>query len=175
MANILIVYSTIDGHTLKICKRIKQVLEEDSHNVSLISVDDESAADPASYDKIVVGASIRYGKHHPGVYDFIKKNEAILKSRPNAFFSVNAVARKEAKSEPHTNPYIKKFLKKSSWKPMEIAVFAGKIDYQKYSFRDRLIIRLIMWLTKGPTDPTSAVEFTHWEKVEAFGRRISTM
>jgi len=29
-----------------------------------------------------------------------------------------------------------------------------------------------MWMTKGPTDPTSTTEFTDWDAVEAFGRRI---
>jgi menaquinone-dependent protoporphyrinogen oxidase len=29
-----------------------------------------------------------------------------------------------------------------------------------------------MLLTKGPTDPGTVVEFTDWQQVEAFGRRI---
>ena len=50
-------------------------------------------------------------------------------------------------------PYIKKFLKRTSWKPKVLGVFAGKIDYPKYNFFDKQMIRLIMWITKGPTDP----------------------
>jgi len=50
--------------------------------------------------------------------------------------------------------------------------FAGKLDYPKYSFWDRKIIQMIMWMTKGPTDPAAVVEFTNWEQVEAFGKRI---
>ena len=56
-----------------------------------------------------------------------------------------------------------------------MAVFAGKIDYQKYRFIDRMIIRFIMFLTKGPTDINSAVEFTNWEQVEKFGKVVSEM
>jgi menaquinone-dependent protoporphyrinogen oxidase len=109
------------------------------------------------------------------VHDFIKRNQALLESRPNAFFSVNVVARKPEKNRPETNPYLQKFLKKISWKPRELAVFAGKIDYPRYAFLDRLMIRFIMWMTHGPTDPTAVVEFTDWEQVEAFGRRVSEM
>lgn len=47
---------------------------------------------------------------------------------------------------------------------MELAVFAGRIDYQKYRFRDRQMIRLIMWMTKGPTDPKTNIEFTNWNQ-----------
>ena len=83
--------------------------------------------------------------------------------------------RKPEKNQPKTNPYLKKFLKQISWQPKELAVFAGKIDYQRYSFRDRQIIRLIMWMTKGPTDPETVVEFTDWKQVETFGQLVSNM
>ncbi|MBK5206232.1 MAG: menaquinone-dependent protoporphyrinogen IX dehydrogenase, partial [Polaromonas sp.] len=74
-----------------------------------------------------------------------------------------------------TNPYLLKFLKQISWKPKQLAVFAGKIDYPKYSFLDRLVIRFIMWMTKGPTKRDAVVEFTDWHQVEAFGRLIGNM
>jgi len=37
---------------------------------------------------------------------------------------------------------------------------------------DRNIIRFIMWLTKGPTDPNTKVEFTDWQKVDEFAQQI---
>ena len=70
---------------------------------------------------------------------------------------------------------MKRFQAEESWKPKDLAVFAGKIDYQKYGFWDRNIIRLIMWMTKGPTHPNTVAEFTHWDDVEAFGQRICLM
>ena len=175
MAKILIIYSTADGHTLEICQRMMQVIEQQDHWVSLISIDDESTVDIKEFDKIVLGASIRYGKHAKQVYDFINKYEQIVDSIPNAFFSVNVVARKPEKNQPATNPYLKKFLLQISWQPKELAVFAGKIDYQKYRFWDRLMIRMIMWMTKGPTDPTTVIEYTNWNEVEKFGQRVSDM
>ncbi len=175
MAKILIIYSTTDGHTLEICRRLKQVVEPSDHRVSIISMTDEPYLDLEPFDKIVVGASIRYGKHRPYVYEFIKRNKQILDSKPNAFFTVNVVARKPEKNRPETNPYLIKFLKQISWRPRELGVFAGKIDYQKYHFWDRQMIRFIMWITQGPTDLETVVEFTDWKKVEAFGRLISSM
>jgi menaquinone-dependent protoporphyrinogen oxidase len=175
VAKILIVYSTTDGHTLEICQRLQQVIEQQSHSVKLVSLRDEPHVDLTPFDKIVVGASIRYGKHKPEVYEFINRNRQILETRPNAFFSVNAVARKPEKRQPETNPYLRKFLRQITWQPGNLAVFAGKIDYKKYSFRDRSMIRLIMWMTKGPTDTGSVHEFTDWNQVEAFGRVVSEM
>jgi menaquinone-dependent protoporphyrinogen oxidase len=175
MANILILYSSIDGHTLKICRLLQQVIEQGPHRVTLKSVDDDPEVDIAPFDKVVVGASIRYGKHRPQVFQFARANRQALDAKPNAFFTVNVVARKPQKNTPETNPYLRKFLKLSAWQPKTLGVFAGRIAYQRYSFWDRQVIRFIMWLTKGPTDPHTDVEFTDWAAVEAFGRRVAEM
>jgi menaquinone-dependent protoporphyrinogen oxidase len=175
MAKILIIYSTTDGQTRKICQRLQQVIGQQGHHITVVSIKDEPHFDPTPFDKIVIGASIRYGKHSPLIVNFIEKNRLLLESRPNAFFSVNVVARKPEKSKPESNPYLQKFLKRISWTPRQLAVFAGKIDYPSYRFFDRFMIRLIMWMTKGPTDPTSVIEYTDWKQVEAFGQLVSTM
>jgi menaquinone-dependent protoporphyrinogen oxidase len=175
MAKILLLYSTRDGHTREISWRMQQTLAENGHEVTLAPISDAPVLDMQSFDKIVVGASIRYGKHSPRLYEFVEANVQLLDSKPNAFFSVNVVARKPGKDRPDTNPYLRKFLKQIAWHPRELAVFAGKIDYPRYGFWDRLMIRLIMWVTRGPTDPTAVVEFTNWGRVESFAHRISEM
>ncbi len=175
MARILIVFSSTDGHTIKICDRLKQVIERNAHQVTTVSVKDFRQADLPAFDKIVLGASIRYGKHSKLVFDFISSNLDLLESKSNAFFSVNIVARKPEKNRPETNPYMRKFLRQIAWRPKELAVFAGKLDYPKYGFFDRLMIRFIMLITKGPTDPATVVEFTDWQQVEAFGQLVSEM
>jgi menaquinone-dependent protoporphyrinogen oxidase len=175
MARILIVYSTTDGHTREICNRLREVIEQQAHQISLVSVEDVADTDLASFDKIVVGASIRYGKHSALVVDFIERNAQLLNRKASAFFSVSVVARKPGKNQPLTNPYVRKLLGRIAWRPTELAVFAGKIDYPRYGFVDRLVIRGIMWLTGGPTDPMAVVEFTDWRQVEAFGRLIARM
>ena len=100
-------------------------------------------------------------------------NKDVLNQKQSVFFSVNVVARKPEKSMPDTNPYIKKFLKISSWKPKKIGVFAGKIDYPSYGFFDKNIIKLIMFITNGPTDTSQSYEFTDWSKVDKFANELS--
>ena len=172
MANTLIIYSSTDGHTLKICNRLRQVIELGNHQVTLLPVAEADRIDCSAFDKIVIGASIRYGKHSRLIYDFVKKNQQVLGGKSNAFFSVNIVARKPDKNQPDTNPYCKKFLQEIAWKPKQVAVFAGMLDYPRYNWFDRFMIRLIMWITHGPTDPKAVIEFTDWQQVEAFGRLL---
>ena len=175
MSQIILLYSTTDGHTREICRFLKQEIEQSGHRVTLTCIDDDPAVELNDFEKIVIGASIRYGKHSKKAINFIKTNTPQLEQKPNAFFSVNVVARKAEKNQPDTNPYLKKFLAGITWKPRELGVFAGKIDYPKYSFWDRNLIRFIMWMTKGPTDPNSSIEFTDWEQVKKFAQLISKM
>jgi len=175
MTRTLVAYSTVDGHTLQICSRLKQLLEQMGHAVELIEIGNATDFDSASFDQIVIGASIRYGKHRPEVYRFIEANRDALDRKPSAFFSVNIVARKVGKNTPESNPYVKTFRRNTTWVPREVAVFAGKLDYPSYGFMDRQVIRFIMWLTKGPTDPMACVEFTDWQAVERFAHRVAGM
>ncbi len=173
--NILLIYSTIDGHTLQICRRLRATLESPRYQVTLIALADCASLDLSAFDKIVVGASIRYGKHRPELVEFLQRNGALLDARPSAFFTVNLVARKPEKNQPDTNPYMVKLMKRLSWRPKQLAVFAGKIDYPRYGFFDRQIIRFIMWLTGGPTGPRDVIDFTDWAQVDGFAQAIDRM
>lgn len=175
MARILIVYSTVFGHTRDICQRLKNVIEQQAHQVSLLEFHECQAADIEACDKIVIGASIRYGRHNPNLVKFIERHRPLLEARPNAFFSVNVVARKPHKRQADSNPYVRKFLKRILWKPQQVTVFAGKIDYPIYNPVDRFMIRLIMTITRGPTDAKGTFEFTDWQQVEEFGGLIARM
>ncbi len=169
----LILFSTVHGQTRKICERMAEVIRKQGDDVTLVHL---CEAPPLShYDKVVLGASIRHGKHNSAVYGYIEKNLEALKSKAGAFFSVSLVARKPAKNTAATNPYMQDFLGKSPWRPELLEVFGGNLDYRGYSAMDRNIIRFIMWLTKGPTDPETKVEYTDWRKVDSFAREVATM
>ena len=139
----------------------------------MISLKEANDFNLQSYDDIIIGASIRYGKHNKDLYKFISSNKELLLNKRSAFFSVNVVARKPEKNTPETNPYIQKFLKISKWRPDKIGVFAGKVDYPKYGFFDKHIIKFIMFITKGPTDTSRSFEFTDWSKVEDFSKELN--
>mgnify|MGYP001180437991 CR=1 FL=1 len=168
----LIIYSSTDGHTKIICQKIINSLN-DKDAATLVSLDEVTKFDLSTFDKIIIGASIRYGKHDKQLYKFINANKNLLNQKYSIFFSVNAVARKQKKNSPETNPYIKKFLKISNWRPKKIGVFAGKVDYPNYNFFDKYIIKFIMFVTGGPTDTSKSYEFTDWSKVDDFAKELN--
>ena len=103
MANTLILYSTTDGHTVDICKRLRSVIEQAGGTAELLDLIDRPTLEGREFDKIVIGASIRYGKHQPAVYEFIKTNRATLEAHPNAMFSVNASRRRTRRRQIRTS------------------------------------------------------------------------
>jgi len=173
MAKTLLLYSGVYGHTRRISERIKATLERHGHHVELVPVAD--GADPSAFDAVLIGAAIRNGKHNRAVLEFIDRYKAALDAKPSAFFSINLVARKPHKNTPETNPYTKAFVAKSPWQPKLLGVFGGDLDYQRYSAFDRNVIRFIMWLTKGPTDPQTKAEYTNWDEVERFAQRFADL
>ena len=170
MSRILIAISTVDGHTQRIGQHLQKQLQALHHQVELDTVENRMAIAPNTYDHIIVGASIRYGKFRPQLYAFIQQNLSVLQATSNAFFSVNLVARKPGKDTPEGSPYTQRFIEQSGWHPEHMAVFAGRLHYARYGFIDRHMIRFIMWLTKGPTALDTDQDFTNWQKVERFGQ-----
>lgn len=167
----LIIYSSTDGHTKTICEKIRST-SKNNDTVKIVTLKEANNLNMQMYEQIIIGASIRYGKHSKNLYKFISLNKQLLKKKRSAFFSVNVVARKPEKNTPETNPYMQKFLKISNWKPDKLCVFAGKVDYPKYNFIDKHLIQLIMFITKGPTDTSKSYEFTDWKKVDDFSKEL---
>ena len=164
----IFIYSSSNGQSLKICKALNKNKE-----ALIIDMDMLKTTKLDNFDQIVIGASVKYGDHNKKVYEFVKKNRVLLEKKKTVFFSVNATARKSEKNTPKTNPYIVKFLKKTNWTPDHIGVFAGMIDFPNYNFIEKYIIKLIMWITNGPTDTSKTFEFTNWEDVKKFSEEIN--
>ncbi|HDR1021301.1 TPA: menaquinone-dependent protoporphyrinogen IX dehydrogenase [Pasteurella multocida] len=159
----LILYSSREGQTKKIAEYIATQLSGEVQ-IQALTID----SDISNADRVIIGASIRYGHFNKVLDKFVKKQTALLNQKPTAFFAVNLTARKAGKDTPETNVYTRKFLQRISWQPHLAAVFAGALFYPRYSFFDRMMIRLIMKITGGETDTSKEVEYTDWDKVKSF-------
>ena len=109
MQKCVIIYSSTDGHTQKISEKMSEIIAC-KYATEVVSVSNARFLNLSQYALIVLGASTRYGKHSKDIYNFINSNQIALEKTNNAFFSVNAVARKQNKNTAETNPYLKKFL-----------------------------------------------------------------
>ena len=173
-SNLLILYSTVDGHTKHICEYMVEKLNKEK-DISIASIEESDKYNLSDFQEIVLGASVRYGYHRKNVYEFIKVNKELLEKKKTAFFSLNLTARKPEKNTPETNPYIIKFLKKVQWEPTIKGVFAGRLDYPNLDCANKLAILFIMVITNGPKDISQVYELTDWKKVDELIESISKL
>lgn len=171
----LILFSTRDGQTREIASFLASELGELGVSTDVVNLNRAEKIDWPAYERVVIGASIRYGHFNPALDNFVKQHQQHLNALPGAFFSVNLVARKPEKRSPQTNNYTRKFLLRSPWQPDECAVFAGALRYPRYRWYDRFMIRLIMKMTGGETDTHKEVVYTDWQQVSAFARKIAQL
>ena len=171
MEKLLVLYSSRNGQTKKIIDAMQG--EFSGYQVELADLHGPVRKNLSKYDKVLIGASVRYGNFHPDLFHFIDIHSEQLAAADASFFCVCLTARKPEKANPSNNAYIKKFLVKSRWRPRTIGVFAGALQYSQYNWWQTRIIQLIMKITGGSTDTSQDVEFTDWDKVQEFAQRIA--
>jgi len=171
----LILFSTRDGQTREIANVLAVELSGLSIESDVIDLNEAGNIRWEGYERVVIGASIRYGHFSPVLDTFIKQHCEKLSRMASAFFSVNLVARKPEKNTPQTNGYTHKFLMRSPWQPDACAVFAGALRYPRYRWFDRLMIQLIMKMTGGETDTRKEVVYTNWQDVSVFAQKIAQL
>jgi menaquinone-dependent protoporphyrinogen oxidase len=168
-------YASRDGQSLKISTYIAAKLATNGIKV----VPEDLAAIPAAADALsgrnllVIVASVRYGHHLEPADRFLAAYRRLNSEAPLVILSVNLTARKANKKTAQNNPYLRKWLRRYNLTPAYAAAIAGRLDYPRYSWFDRTMIRFIMLLTGGPTDPQAVVEFTDWKEVDDATTKIA--
>lgn len=82
----LILFSTRDGQTREIASFLASELKELGVDADTLNLNRADAVAWHDYDRVVIGASIRYGHFHPAVDRFVKKHLQSLNALPGAFF-----------------------------------------------------------------------------------------
>ena len=173
--HILILYSSRFGQTLKISQALKHQWQDAGAQVTLANLEQTAGTDLAQFDKIVIGASIRYGHFAKCLDAFTAAQTQQLNHIPSAFFSVSILANKAHKSTPETHTYTRKFFEQSAWQPKLVGIFAGELAYHKYHLVDRYLMKLVMKINKGETNTLAHIEYTDWQKVHQFGVSVLSM
>jgi menaquinone-dependent protoporphyrinogen oxidase len=177
MTSLLVLYMSRGGHTARIARHIcssAAAAGGEAEMMDLVEAGHEGV-DWARYDVIALGAPVLYGTYDRSVFEFIARHRTQLEAKPNAFFNVSVVARTPEKSTIEGNRYMQKFLQLSPWKPRDLKVIAGKVDYPSWPWHERLMIQMIMRMTHGPTDRSAVIDYTDWDDVARYGRHLLTL
>jgi menaquinone-dependent protoporphyrinogen oxidase len=172
-----IFYATRDGQSRRIAERISNRLAE----VGIAALPRDlagTAPTPSSLTGarlVVVVAAVRYGRPLPEAEQFLAGYGALRGPPPLVLLSVNLTARKPGKDTAEGNAYLRKSIARHQLAPALALAIAGRLDYSRYRWLDRQLIRFIMKLTGGPTDPKTCIEFTPWDVVDGIASRIAEL
>jgi menaquinone-dependent protoporphyrinogen oxidase len=167
--NVLVVFESDHGQADKVARRIAVVLRAQGHEVEIARA--SSAPMIARFGAVVVGGSIRMGKHQKALVDFCRKNRDALLGRPTAFFSVSVSARRRfGKAEDEIAKHLSRFIGEARWVPERLWPVAGALKYTQYRPHIRVMLKLIAKLTGGDTDTSRDWEYTDWDAVDALAR-----
>jgi menaquinone-dependent protoporphyrinogen oxidase len=170
---ILIVYGTTEGQTRKISHFMEAVLKDGGHEVTVADAS-ETPPSPASYDAVIIGASIHIHKYQSAVVHYIKQNIEALNKKPSAFFSVCLAIVSDLEEEHREARKITTdFLEHAGWKPVMTTQVAGALKYTEYDFFKRLIMKMIAKKEGRTTDTSKDYEYTDWSAVREFAKEFA--
>ncbi|HTW68369.1 MAG TPA: menaquinone-dependent protoporphyrinogen IX dehydrogenase, partial [Acetobacteraceae bacterium] len=171
--DLLLLYASHDGQARRIAMRIALRLAEQwiAALPRDLAIGVPAPKEFETAPLVVVVAAVRYGRHLPAADRALAAYKQSGSKAPLIFVSVNLTARKPGRTTVETNQYLRKLLLRHDLTPAFATAVAGRLDYPRYGWLDRQIIRLIMKLTGGPTDPRTCTEFTDWQAVEAIAQR----
>jgi menaquinone-dependent protoporphyrinogen oxidase len=176
-APVVIVYASHDGQTAKIISYLERQLAQKKCAALVCNLGQMSMPSfiLETASAVVVVSPVRYGRHLPKIDAFINEHKTLLRHKRLGMASINLTARKPNKNTPQSNPYFKKWIKRHALIPDIAAVFGGRLDYPRYRWLDRQLIRLIMMITGGPTHPRTRLEYTCWADVARFAAQIEAL
>jgi menaquinone-dependent protoporphyrinogen oxidase len=174
MSRVLVVYASHYGQTHTIAKRITDRLRDRGHEVELANVSDGlyGVPPPHDYDAVVIGSRVEFGKHAAPVLEYIRNHRSELKRIPTAFFSVSmSAAGKPAGSDP--NGYLAKTFSDCNWYPTESLAFGGALQYRRYNWLLRFVMKQISKQGGHTTDTSKNHYFTDFSAVADFTDRFA--
>jgi hypothetical protein len=85
---VLVVYSGRNPQAKTIALALADHLSHDGQTAELADADSSAIPPPADYDAVVIGSSVRFGRHPLALIDYIVHSRDRLATMPSFFFSV---------------------------------------------------------------------------------------
>lgn len=162
---ILVAYASEFGSTVEVAETIGQTLRDGGAQVDVRAVVDVATFAP--YSAAIIGSAIYNGAWLPEAVHFVEVHAAALSQIPTAYFVVCATMREDT---PEHRQGARSFLDPvldqiPQVRPIDIGLFAGKIDPPKLPWPIRLRMRLTTDLRQG--------DYRRWDDVRIWTASIA--
>ena len=164
---ILIAYASMSGSTGEVAGAIGEVLCAAGATVDVRLAN--KVKDLRPYNAFVVGSAVRSDMWLPEAKNFIASNCKILREAPVAYFlTCLTLARPTEENRRKARSFIKPMLGAvPEVQPVDIGFFAGVLDYSKFSFGMRTIMKYKMW-TKGVQEG----DYRNWDAIRTWAKSL---
>ena len=160
---VLVAYASKYGATAEIAEKIGEVLRQEGLDADVVPANRVSK--PEQYQAIVIGSAVYMGGWQKDAVKLLKNNEKLLAERPVWIFSSGPAGEGDPvqllqgwRLPKGQQPIIDRI------QPRDIAVFHGKLDLNKCSGFEKLVI-------KGVKSPVG--DFRDWDAISAWAADIA--
>jgi menaquinone-dependent protoporphyrinogen oxidase len=159
---ILIVYGSKLGSTLEVADSIGETLSKHKFMVDVKPADKAQSLE--NYKAVIIGSAIRAGKILSEIKDFVKNNKAILKNIPVAYFIVCMTMKDDTpENRKIADGYLDPLREEIT--PVDVGLFAGKMDYSKLGFANKIIVQHLVKTPEG--------DFRNWKQINSWADSLA--
>jgi menaquinone-dependent protoporphyrinogen oxidase len=167
MAEVVIVYITLQGHTERVAERVAHDLLAAGHRATLANAGE--APELGGFDAAILGAPVQMGHVAAPVVAYARAHAAELQRMPSGFFSVSlTAAHDDDASRQAIDRYLRDFQNGTGWRPDVIASFAGALRFTQYSLLHRALMRQVAAKEGLAGDGREDRVYTDWDAVGGF-------
>ena len=177
MPRILVLYATREGQTGKVATRIAEHLAAAGAAVEILNARDKSAVrrlDLAPFDLLVFGGSMHAGGVEGELVDFINGHREQIAGKRRSFFLVllSAATKDPELRSKWLADALAKLKSQVELDFDEIEMVAGALHYSKYSAPTKWVMQKIAREAGEATDTSKDYEYTDWQQVEDYARKL---
>ena len=148
----LVVYGTRHGSAREAAITVSDDLQERGYAVDVRPAEKAMDIDLSPYDSVVIGSSIYWARLTPATVAFMRKHQEALSKKSFSLFTVClSLIRDKPKNRIRVANYIKKsFRGMPGLMPKNIGMFAGRIDLDKTTLGEWIIVKFLLVATGLP-------------------------
>jgi menaquinone-dependent protoporphyrinogen oxidase len=157
---ILVAYATRCGSTAEIAEALGRDLQSRGYRPEVAPV--ARISEVSAYQAVLLGSAVREGDWLPEAKEFVRHHQREIQNLPSAFFTVHMrFLGDDEKSRKGRLAYLEPIRKLAQ--PDIEAFFAGRMDYSRLSFGERLLCKA---MGSKPAD------LRNWPAIHAWGSNV---
>ena len=162
--SILVAYASMSGSTGEVAEAVGRVLCGPNTTVDIRLI--KNVKEVADYDGVIIGSAIRSSKWLSQAESFLKDNREKLQKVPVAYFmTCLTLAHPGEETRRKAGAMMEPLLQEvPEVKPVGVGLFAGVLDYSKFGFAMRSVLKMKMKVAEG--------DYRDWEAIKAWAGEI---